>query len=106
MKLLIGPLASGKTTRLIQWMREAPEGEKRVAVFSSMQEVSRLQRENPDVESWRFLSFDDIEALRGYDRDIVVGIDNLSWFLSRALGGRFPAGLVTFTGQVEQIKLP
>lgn len=108
-KVAVLPRQGGKTTKLLQWMRDAPDGEHRVMLCHSSSEAMRLLRHSRDqdmgLESWQFVSSGDITdgawsgVLRGRGGSIVVGIDNLDMFLQHIVGG-WPVGAVTMTGDV------
>lgn len=75
----------GKTTQMLQWLREAPKGEHRVIVSPTKEEAMRLLRENPDLASWQFVTIEETRSsynawsgvLHGRGGRIVLGIDNL-----------------------------
>ena len=95
------PRQGGKTTRMLEWMRSAPAGEHRVCVSVTRMEAMRLRRDNPDLESWQFVSLDEVDrrawggVLSGRGGWIVLGLDNLDMMLSQLLG--WPVGKVTWT---------
>ena len=94
MEIIVLPRQGGKTTKMLEWIRGAPEGEHRVIVCPTGQEAMRLLRENPDLESWRFVSMDEVRpggggwsgVLYGRGGRMVLGIDNLDLMLSRLFG--------------------
>ncbi len=81
----------GKTTRMLEWMREVPttDGEVRIGVFRDQDTAMRLLRENPDLHSWQFVCFDEVRrsgprthtAIRGR---VVLGIDDAEEVIRRA----------------------
>lgn len=83
----------GKTTDLLQWVTEAPEDEIRIFVTFKHEEAMRILRRardlDLDVESWQFVSWDEIfgpgvwSGVRYANREkrIVLGIDNLDIIL-------------------------
>jgi hypothetical protein len=95
------PRGAGKTTRILEWMRAAPEGEHRVCVSATQQEAMRLLRENRDLESWQFVGPDDVTAkawsgvLAGRGGQVVLGLDNADLILRRLM--RWPIGTATWT---------
>jgi hypothetical protein len=104
MKFLVTGRGEGKTTKLIEWMKAASDGEVRILVSHSLREVNRLQRENPDMASWQFVGVDDVRApgflagLPRYER-ITVAIDNLDLVLQGLLHSQYPITVVAATGE-------
>lgn len=104
----IGGRQSGKTTRLIDWMLAAPEGERRVLVSHSRDEARRLEREyraeypSGALQSWQFVTAGDLERLHGHGR-VVLAIDNLDLVLPQLV--RLPVGYVSATGQLTRLGL-
>lgn len=103
-ELIIEPRQGGKTTRMLQWMREAPQDEHRVIVCATQREAMRLLRENPDLESWQFVSLDEVKdrdsgawsgVLYGRGGRIVLGLDNLDLMLSDLI--KWPVDAVSLT---------
>lgn len=104
----------GKTQKLLDWMRAAPEGEHRVGVFDTPQDAMRVYRETFDEageptwgESWQFVSLDEIRApgamrgvLRGRGGTVVVGMDNIDLILQSL--SPFQVEFVTATGIIEE----
>lgn len=71
MKLDIGGRGSGKSTRILQWMNDAPEGVKRIVVchdhsaaMGMLRSARSRFRENNHLESWQFIG---VEELRSYN---------------------------------------
>lgn len=109
MNVLMGVRGSGKTARVLEWMRNAPEGVGRVMVCVSADESMRVYRStwdddhNPtDLESWQFVSLRELfgehvfdGVLRGRRWQIELSIDNLDVQLQRAF--RWPVALVTMS---------
>ncbi len=93
----------GKTTKMLEWMRAAPEDEVRVLVSHTRARSMQLLRENPDLYSWQFVSSE--EMLRGHTTHqairgrIVLGVDDLDLVLQRLLN--FPIGRISMTGESE-----
>lgn len=91
MKIITAPRRGGKTTQMLEWMRNAPDGEHRVCVSATQQEAMRLLRENPDLETWKFVSLDEVQGhggrgggsgvLYGRGGEIRLGLDNADWML-------------------------
>lgn len=111
MDIVVLPAGGGKTPRLLDWVRSAPDDEIRVAVFHSDKEAHRQMRaaydreEIPSVfETWQFVSIDEVtHADSGFmwgvklrRKHIVFGLDNLDLMLSSFI--RWPIGMVTMTG--------
>lgn len=107
MIVIVGGRQTGKTTKLIAWLKAAPEGEARVAIFHSNEEAMAQLRANRnglnDLESWQFGSLDDLDtgAFSAVSGHIVIGIDNLDLILGRLLRTRWPVDFVTMTGELE-----
>jgi len=98
MKVEVLSRQGGKTTRMLEWMRSAPPGETRICVCTTGEEAMRLLRENPDLNTWQFISFAEAlegTATRGRDRNLVYGLDNLDIMLSYWFS--WPVGMVTMT---------
>ncbi len=102
--LVLSGRGGGKTAHMLRWMRAAPEGEHRVLVSPTDQEAMRLLRENPDLESWQFVSLDEVMdrdrsawsgVLHGRGGRIVLGVDNLDMALSRLF--YWPVGALSAT---------
>lgn len=106
MKVITTPRGGGKTTRMLAWMREAPEGEHRVLVCFSSHEAMRLRRENPDLKSWQFVGPDEPRngrawsgVLFGRGGVVVLGFDNLDLWLAARLP--FVVGAASLTSDDE-----
>lgn len=93
-RMIVTGRGGGKTTQMLQWMREAPQGEHRIIVCPSGQEAMRLLRENPDLESWQFVSLEEVMdrdraawsgVLHGRGGRVVLGLDNLDMMLDRLI---------------------
>ena len=110
MKFDICDRGKGKTTRLLEWLLDAPEGEHRVLVSHDRRTTMKLLREARDrglpVESWQFVSFDEIRTgsnafsgvLHGRGGHVVLGIDNADIIL-RGLTA-WSIDIVTATGEL------
>ena len=104
----IGGRQTGKTTAMLDWMQDAPEGDHRVLVCHTGQEAMRLLRESRerglDLESWQFVGYDELKpgtwsgVLHGRGGRVVLGVDNLDLILGRLLG--WPVERVTATGVI------
>lgn len=111
------PRAAGKTTNMLRWLREAPEGEIRVLVSRSSQEAMRVYRSTmvdaidrmySEFESWQFIGIDELRpgpgplfsAVPGRNR-IVLGVDDLDFILARVMSSPWPIRAISFsTGAV------
>lgn len=107
MRFIVRHRSQGKTTKLIEWMKAAPEGEARVLITHSLGETNRLQRENPDMASWQFVNIPDLTGagfmagvLAGR-RNVVLAIDNLDMVLQSLLRSPFPIEVVAATGELD-----
>lgn len=110
MRITIDGRQTGRTESILQWMRQAPEGEHRVLVCHSSQEAMRVYRStfdennNPtEFESWQFIGANELGSpgmfsgvLRGRGGRIVLGIDNLDLMLYRIFGQE--VGHITLEG--------
>lgn len=113
MKLLIDRRGRGKTTALIEWMRQAPDGELRVYVahdhLAAMAAYRSTMTENEDglpvsdLESWQFISWDELAdygpAILAYRRplNIVLAVDNLDLILRRIITS--PVAIATWNAE-------
>lgn len=95
MEFILRPRQGGKTTDMLAWLRAAPEGEHRIIVSQSPKEAMRLLRENPDLESWQFVGFEELSSptiwagvLYGRGGHIVLGIDNIDLILAELIKWR------------------
>ena len=118
MDIFISPRQGGKSTHIINWMREAPQGIARVAVCASAQEATRMYRSTwdedgapTDLESWQFLSWTEaaspgcLPAVRAAGRfhHLEFAIDNADLILETLLS---QAGVVSLaTWNVESLKV-
>src|SRR4051794_6946593 len=119
MEIIVGGRQSGKTERILEWMKNAPENVGRVMICESPDEAMRVYRStftkegNPtDWESWQFVSARELLSphifegiLLGRKWTIELAIDNLDILIQRSF--RWPVGLVTMTNDkiVEEIRL-
>lgn len=99
---------TGKTTDLLAWMRDAPEGEHRIYVGASNESAMHVYRSTfvdgvSDLESWQFVGMREVSrdawggVLRGRGGVIVLGLDNLDLMLNDLFG--WPVGRVTINEQ-------
>lgn len=117
MDIFLSSRQGGKSTRIINWMREAPQDVGRVVVCASAQEAMRMYRstwnedgEPTDLESWQFLSWTEaasgaLEGVRASGRFhyLEFAIDNADLILETLLSR---AGLVTCaTWNAESLKV-
>lgn len=115
MNFMVGGRRVGKTTRLLQWAQEAPEGEHRIVVSMSGQramELLRLARQdNLPLESWQFVGYDEVvpgtwpAVLRGRGGKIVLGLDDLDTQM-RSLFAGYEVGMITATGAIVNLNTP
>lgn len=102
MQIHVGGRQQGKTTKMLEWMRAAPEGEVRVLVSLDRERSMQLLRENPDLHSWQFVSVGEMARGRPNrmmaQRDLVVlGIDDLDVFIASQF--TYPVARVSLTGE-------
>lgn len=107
MRVIVGGRQSGKTKAMLDWMEQAPEDEVRVCVShtlqASMDLLRRARQEDRKLESWQFIS---LEEVKGYSPipvligrvKPVLGYDDLDLQIQ----GYYPIGLVTLTGEVDE----
>lgn len=102
-RIIIRDRQGGKTTAMLKWIREAPKAEHRVIVTPTRLEAMRLLRENPDLESWQFVTIPEVQSasnawagvLHRHGGHIVLGIDNLDVALSQLI--HWPVGALSLT---------
>lgn len=84
MEVIVSKRREGKTTRMIQKMKETPNG---VLVCISMNRVKDLQYENKDVQPNRFITMDQVRhgILQG-SRSILF-IEDLDHYIYEMLRG-------------------
>lgn len=106
-----GPRGSGRTTRMLRWLRAAKKGEARVIVCHSNKQAMRLfrtAREDPQnkLESWQFVGPAELNApgamagvlQRQPKPRIVVGVDEAEMILQRLVcGDRFEVKALSVT---------
>jgi hypothetical protein len=109
MEIIVAGRQSGKTERILKWMKNAPENVGRVMICESPNEAMRVYRStftkegNPTHwESWQFVSARELLSpnifggiLHGRKWKIELAIDNLDILIQRSF--RWPVGLVTMT---------
>lgn len=100
----------GKTTRLLDWLEAAPEGEHRIAVCHnaqrSMDLLHQSRKQGRRLESWQFVSAEEVArgsrvfsgVLRGRRGHIVLGIDDLDLTIQNMF--QFEVGRITATGDL------
>lgn len=91
-RVILKPRHAGKTTQMLQWLRDTPDG---VMVCATEHEAMRLREENPDLEGRRFVSATDARNLAGR-RPVVLGVDNIDLVLAALLGHRVGAFSVNY----------
>ncbi len=93
MKIDYSPRASGKTTRMIEWLQR---DRNRVMITISRSEVRRLQSLYPDVEK-QIVSWEDFQHRHhAADMSITeVGVDNVDIILQQSL--RLPVKVISMT---------
>lgn len=109
MKAFIAPRQAGKTEAILNWVREAPEGEHRICVTFSAEESMRLLRADREaggmLESWQFVCGTEVtpsawSAVRRFRGGrIVLGYDNVDLLLNRILP--FEVGAISLTADDE-----
>lgn len=104
MRFLIRGRQQGKTTDLLSWMREAPEGVKRIMAVHDRRTVDRMLLQNPDLKLWQFIAIWDLERYAKQrcteDETIEVCIDNVDLCL-QMLMPRVKLELVSGTGELS-----
>jgi hypothetical protein len=111
MNVIVGGRQSGKTSKLLQWASEQPEGTGRVIISHSLRASMDLLRRARDagynVESWQFVSVSEVRdkgigfmaGVRINRRHIEFGLDNLDLVLTDLIGA--PLTTVTMTAKAE-----
>jgi hypothetical protein len=97
----VGGRKIGKTTRMMQWLEEAPEGEVRIMVVHSAHEAQRLaelaeSKGYKNVTTSHFVSYHSLSWLRGLHGNIRLGVDNIDLMLHYLFGA--PVDRVSATG--------
>ena len=108
-EFVAGGRQTGKTKRLLEWMKAAPEGERRVIICHSRARAVDLRRECQNkgipVEEWQFCGPDEPRDRKGAWNDrmrrglgrVVFGVDDLDLILGGLIGG--PVGIAAWTGE-------
>lgn len=83
----VGGRKIGKTTRMLQWLEEAPQGELRIMVVHSTREADRLAKLANDqgyknITESHFVTFSNLEWLHGLPGNIQLGVDNIDLMLT------------------------
>jgi hypothetical protein len=107
MKFLVGPRASGKTTKLIEWVKEGVRtdsypGWSRIILTHTMKEAQRLRTYKEYGLDYRQVFF--VEEWRGARQGsspVEVGFDNIDYIIRDIVGPFNTAGLITATGEAE-----
>lgn len=95
---------SGKTTLLLYWLAQAPEGERRVIIEPSVvmahDTFIRGEEMGLKVKREQFIAYDSLHQAFFKGSKAVVGIDNLDMLLRMMLGlsSDNPIARVTATG--------
>lgn len=92
---IIGGRGSGKTTQLIQWMSEAPEGMVRVVACRDAIQAKwlkeRYEAEGQKFDDWQFITHSEAEAgtsaiwHRMAGKNVEVAIDNLEVYIGNRI---------------------
>ena len=113
MEIFVAPRQGGKTTTLLQWVVDAPQGTARVLVSPTERESNRLVRESRtskafcSAEEWQFVSWEKFTrsgtlplwATRSFER-FEYAIDNLDAIIQQmVLPHAHSIGLVTWTSE-------
>lgn len=111
MKVVQLPRGGGKTTALLEWMREAPEDEIRLFVAVTGAEAQRVYRSTLSAhedqprwaQPWQFIGFGELAALGAQSgrgrKQIVLGVDNIEMVLARMF--HYPVEVVTASTQPD-----
>ncbi len=106
-QVFLSPPRGGKTTAILQWMRDViTEGESTPVLVDYTHDVARthyhqLHAEGAEVEKWQFITIDQIgrgDLMGRPNRDkIVIGIDNAAMVL-QGIMLEYPIRYLTITG--------
>lgn len=82
----IGGRKIGKTTRMLQWLEDAPVGELKMMVVHSAHEADRLAKLCDDlgyknITRSHFVTLSSIDELRGFPDRTKLGVDNIDLML-------------------------
>lgn len=97
MRIISWPRRAGKTTTMLNLMREDP---RITAICHSYEEAARLQRENKDIDPHRFVAYRAVQDGVLLGRNHLLIIDNLELILPRLLGTDDPILLATMSEEV------
>lgn len=122
---VIGDRQQGKTTKLLEWARNAPKDVARVCVFATMDDAHRMQRQhafdrdpNASLFSWQFISLRELmepgpgfmAGVRQGHKSIEFGLDDIDHMLAQLISGLRIAGgevrMITATGQNLTWEMP
>lgn len=112
MEFIIGGRQQGKTTKLLEWMREAPPGTARVMICNSdevAQKMWEYQERGPNLlKREQFQSLEEFKlrkhATRLNGMDIELAVDDVAHILCQALGTWHPIERVAGFGTVDPIE--
>lgn len=109
MQFLITDRQEGKTTKMLAWMKAAPDDVKRVCVCHSRREAERL-RELYNFDNmgegrqlafdWQFVTIGQLYHMRGL-KNLEIGFDNVDLIL-QSLAVVHPVSFVTATGELYE----
>ena len=90
-QLDIAPPRSGKSTRMLDWLQDAPDGERRVLVSAAARERDRMQMlartiRGRALDRDQFVTLAEVQAGHLAGARVVLAIDNLDLMLDVLLG--------------------
>lgn len=108
MQIYVSGRQEGKTTKMLEWMRAASEDETRVLVVHNEMRAMTLHRENPDLDSWQFVGWEEMVKIRGRHAtsvrgEVVLGIDDLDLLLTHQFA--HPIGRISITGEIDPVEM-
>jgi hypothetical protein len=102
MRVIAKPRHEGKTTDLIQWLRDSPDDQSRVIVSANSELSMYLYRQHlEEFESWQFVGLNEVtqgawSGVRLRGKEIVLALDDVDMLIRNAIK-YWPVDVVTMT---------
>ena len=99
---VIGNRQEGKTTRLLKWVSEAPEGKTRILMCCTDTKRDQLRKENPQI-AHRIMAYHPYMSDGwgiGDDEDIELAVDDVELLLAQILNRNANVQVIAGTGTV------